>query len=490
MGGDFQPYGAPGRRRPLLPFGTRHDNLCTGNLYRMGGYRSFREIVDKYLCFPRFKVEYIGAEGRKIYTTQQELMDAVHAMNPDGPSHEPKQYEHPLPDDIFEELKAETPNMTWHEKPSIILQYYPLDWYSDSGNISGFGVKATPKENMFLESFEIDFQLICRISSEVFIGFSSQFTSLKNITETTLASWVRKDGCSVFPAWDVQAFMDFPCISAYNDVLVGTFEHYDSPFCASGLLPFARVLFTGQYAPEIAMDRNEISSFPLEAALELSVIAHETGLFDRLSIKWNQATTRALRELFQKHPAWEKYVKINGVNGDLFSLPEIRDIFSQNAHAKILFNIYDDAYSALCLTAICRKYAVCIDTTGKNRLWGLTITNAPPDDTAIDFPGRMFFPPVKENAPLCFDFGFGRYYNQEHRFSQWLIQNQAELQERVPGIYNDIIALMLMPRNSFIADINAILTQLRGYRNNYFNITDELFLTDADIVEIKEGEDE
>lgn len=509
--------------------------ICVrANLYRMGGYRSFREIVDKYLCFPRFKVEYIGAEGRKVYPTQQELMDAVHAMNPDGSGHEPKKYEHPLPDDIFEELKAKTLDTTWHEKPSIILQYYPLDWYSDSGNISGFGVKATLKANTSIEPFLIDGQEYYPNSKNQMGGsllntnfgflhtdyrfvyqysFSNEMSkkiecvsledllrkqrmdagSFVSIPKTILASWIRKDGCSAFYAQDVQSFMDFPYISAYNNVLVGIFERFTSPIRSNDSLLCARVLFTGQYAPEIAMERNEISSLPLEAALELSVIAHETELFTSLLIEWNQATTRALREILQKHPVWEKYVKINGVKGDLLSLPEIRGIFSKNAHAEIPFTIDRDAYSALCLTAICREYAVRTDTTGKSRSFTFTITNAPPDDTTIDFPSRMFFPPVEENAPLFARvLKYGSQYNQEHRFSQWLIQNQPELEKHATGLYNDMLKAMweYNGKDGLIADINAILTQLRGYRNNYFGVTDELFLTDADIVEIIEEEDE
>ena len=106
----------------------------------------------------------------------------------------------------------------------------------------------------------------------------------------------------------------------------------------------------------------------------------------------------------------------------------------------------------------------------------------------------MFFPPTEKSAPLC---NVGQRftpftaYNEEHRFSQWLIQNQEALQENVGGLYNDILKTMCESHNkdSLIAGINAILTQLRGYRNNYFGVTDELFLTDADIVEIKEEDD-
>ena len=105
----------------------------------------------------------------------------------------------------------------------------------------------------------------------------------------------------------------------------------------------------------------------------------------------------------------------------------------------------------------------------------------------MDFPSHMFFPPTEKNAPLFAQvLRYRSQYNQEHRFSQWLIQNQAELRENVTGLYNDILETMWRynGKDSLITDINAILTQLRGYRNNYFGVTDELFLTDADIVEI------
>lgn len=220
---------------------------------------------------------------------------------------------------------------------------------------------------------------------------------------------------------------------------------------------------------------------------------------------WYREKTRAaLREILQKYPAWEKYVEIKSADGKTLSLQEIRNVFSQNPHEKIPFGIDDNAYGALCLTAICREYAVRLDATNKFRSHTFIITSVPPDDKVLNFPYGMFFPPTEENAPLCairqqfivpFLPFFAPYFtpcNEKHRFSQWLIQNQTELLENVTGLYNDILKNMLMctERDSLIADINAILTQLRGYRNNYFGVTDELFLTDADIVEIKEEEED
>ena len=77
-------------------------------------------------------------------------------------------------------------------------------------------------------------------------------------------------------------------------------------------------------------------------------------------------------------------------------------------------------------------------------------------------------------------------HNQEYRFSQWLIQKHKELKGHAPGLYEEMLATICIGipnnQNGFVTKINSILTQLRGYRNNYFSVTDELFLTDADVV--------
>ena len=402
--------------------------ICVrANLYRMGGYRSFREIVDKYLCFPRFKVEYFGPEGPKVYPTQQELMDAVHAMNPDGPGHEPKKYEHPIPDDVFEKLKAQTPDVIWHEKPSVILQYYPLDWYSDSGNISGFVVKATLKANTSIEPFLIDGQEYYPNAenmfhesvpnASVFLTYRYHFSSkmeekIKNVSSevalrqqrmdagagalistNTLELWIQKDcpSLSTLSFFHARLFEDVSSYSyiAYNYVLTGRLSAPTILRTGNNLL-CSSILLSGEYAPEIAMERNEINSIPIETALEFSIIAHRTRLFEYSPIEWKRMTTRALRKILQKHPAWEKYVEVKGKDRKTLSLQEIRSVFSQNACAVIPFVINVDAYGALCLSAIRREYAVLTDTTGKSRSYTFTIINAPPGDMVLDFPWWMF----------------------------------------------------------------------------------------------------
>ena len=68
------------------------------DLYKMVKYRSFKEIVEKYVIFPEVKVEYWGEDDTETFPTQDDLMTLVHKLNPDGAGAEPKVHKHPIPD--------------------------------------------------------------------------------------------------------------------------------------------------------------------------------------------------------------------------------------------------------------------------------------------------------------------------------------------------------------------------------------------------------
>ena len=74
-------------------------------------------------------------------------MDLVHSMNPDGPGAELKEYEHPITDEMFDELKREMTFVDWEnsERPALVLKYYPLDWLSGTENISGVAIETDIK---------------------------------------------------------------------------------------------------------------------------------------------------------------------------------------------------------------------------------------------------------------------------------------------------------------------------------------------------------
>lgn len=138
------------------------------NLYQLGGFRTLKELVDRYVQFPEVRVEYFGQEGHVIYPTQGELMAEVHALNPDGAGQPPKEYCYYISDEVFAELKKEHPEIIWEndERPGIAVKYCPLDWMAPGNQVSGVAVVAEVIEpgchvsNKWLgEQFLVDFSL-------------------------------------------------------------------------------------------------------------------------------------------------------------------------------------------------------------------------------------------------------------------------------------------------------------------------------------------
>ena len=102
-----------------------------------------------------------------------------------------------------------------------------------------------------------------------------------------------------------------------------------------------------------------------------------------------------------------------------------------------------------------------------------------------EFPVILFFHPKEKNTVLgrISDFSIN-YYNQEHRFSMWLIKNRKELQDKVPGMYNNILTTMILGEeiSVIVKELNDILERLKQFPGNPFNISRELYLSESDFI--------
>ena len=97
------------------------------NLYLGGSYRSFREILDRYVVFPEVPIHYEDEHGSYDYPTEQELMAAMHAVAPS---------EDPLKDGVLEftltqeqilELESELPGVKILKSPKFVMKCVCLD---------------------------------------------------------------------------------------------------------------------------------------------------------------------------------------------------------------------------------------------------------------------------------------------------------------------------------------------------------------------------
>ena len=101
-----------------------------------------------------------------------------------------------------------------------------------------------------------------------------------------------------------------------------------------------------------------------------------------------------------------------------------------------------------------------------------------------EFPVKLFFSFDDKSKFAMLNYSYVNPYNKKHPFSQWLIKNQKELIEKVPGIYNSMIDKMIFSesKTEVLDFLNASLKRLQTYQHNFFGIKDDLFLKDEDFV--------
>ena len=503
------------------------------NMYRMGGPRAFKDLMDKYVCFPEVPVEFHGPEGTYTYPTQQELMDLVHSMNPDGPGAEPKEYEHPITDEMFDEFKREMPFMKWEssERPALVLKYYPLDWLSGTENISGVAIEICIKDSMKCElvkyqeneypvevcadSKVVYFQNKIMIRLESFCPDNHRNRQLPkekgylldaykktvsfNIPFKDLLSMLSEEEAPIFMKIFVSNAVSGDFIFKYNEDH-GTCAAYNGVLSdTSDLLDIDReymnsiILLSGVNCPGVNMARNIITSLPLETFCNLVRIRDilndwnwlryysNTGLLDDKSFALTEAWR--FRSILERHPDWEDQIQIRTdiLSEERVSLSELEGML-KNKEEVMVDGVYRNPYDLLCLAALKRHFTVWIDFS-KHGISNMTLKSGKSD--LEEFPVILFFHPKEKNTVLgrISDFSIN-YYNQEHRFSTWLIKNRKELQDKVPGMYNNILTTMILGEeiSVIVKEINDILERLKQFPGNPFNISRELYLSEGDFI--------
>lgn len=504
------------------------------NMYRMGGPRAFKDLMDKYVCFPEVPVEFHGPEGTYTYPTQQELMDLVHSMNPDGPGAEPKEYEHPITDELFDELKREMPFVDWEssERPALVLKYYPLDWLSGTENISGVVIETVIKESLKCEAVKYqgnEYPIKVHAYSEVvyfqnkikirFESFCSDNVQNKRLPEEKkyLAAYKKevpfnipfKDLISMLSEEEAPMFMkifvsntvsgdfilkyneDHGTCAAYNGVLSDTSNllNIDSEYMNS------IILLSGVNCPGVNLARNMITSLPLETSGNLVRISNilnnqnwfpyyysNTGPLDDKS--FSLLETWQFWKILEKYPDWENQIQIrlDFLPEERVPLPELERML-KNKEEVMVDEVYRNSYELLCLAALKRRFTVWIDFSNN---WDERMILKSGKSHLEEFPVILFFHPMEMKTVFL-----GRissftinYYNQEHRFSMWLIKNRKELQDKVPGMYNNILTTMILETeiSVIVKELNDILERLKQFPGNPFNISRELYLSESDFI--------
>ena len=109
------------------------------NLYQTGQYRSFREIVDKYIVCPEVPIHYEDEDGAYDYPTEKEFTDAVHNFYPSEDPEKDGVLEIPIPEEEFVKLYDVLPELEQVKRPlpKLLFKCFPLDNYTRSPYLNG-----------------------------------------------------------------------------------------------------------------------------------------------------------------------------------------------------------------------------------------------------------------------------------------------------------------------------------------------------------------
>ena len=447
------------------------------NLIRMGETRSFREILDEYVKFPEVRVTYNGPEGYREYPTQQELMEAVYALNPDG---EIREYVYEIPDEDFERLKRSFPYHIFEEKPRVILRYEPLDRLSDSEKLTGVRIRAEAVEpkvriremedqelRKALEVIEIEVKIESIHEAGVWIEFDI------NSVPSYISRWkiLPKGRVGVKLAAGEQSLLLSPeenrlwelCFGAirgskakrrliaYNGVLAQSdqdISHYNFNSCFVMLL-------REEFLPRVNMARNEITGIPTEAACCMAMAGLEGAVPGN---RWKLATERELWEILDRHPDWVGLLQ------------------AKELSAKWMISQRDMLWLAHWKRQ-CR-----VSGQFRERKW-YADTKENPDERMADFPAAMFC--RLDGDVLCHTWFVSSYYDPSHPFSQWLIEHRAALVEQVPNLYDTMIKTMMLTddQDKIREVLNTSLELLRKMEGDPFQVPADLILTEKDFLQ-------
>ena len=141
-------------------------------------------------------------------------------------------------------------------------------------------------------------------------------------------------------------------------------------------------------------------------------------------------------------------------------------------------------YEYLCVAYLRENYSLQVDLN----VPGMFISNKKREisnNYKKLFPACFFLPELHHNSSiLTAKETFNRYAcNEYHRLSQFIIKYGTELKKYVPGIFRELLrTLAEKDEEELINRVNVLLEDLKKYPGALFEIPDELFLSEKDLL--------
>ncbi|MBQ1517904.1 MAG: hypothetical protein IIZ46_06865, partial [Clostridia bacterium] len=455
------------------------------------------------------------------YTTKGELLTAINNLKEEERKNDrpvfPIVREYTIPKEYVDKLKDWDPDFDWDKEcPKIIFKYYPFDLFSETNetnpNLSGIGVsygterkegnlKVTEEKEGKQKDTIIKYSVCTHIRIDTnkkqinmhwFCSFDyKDEETIKNGSDSELKTkyeTLRNDLEFSIPfdelklsdnEQNILVYTPKPGLVAYNGVLAQQLDLNQQLYLYYSTIV---ILFGNVYMPAVNVSRDRITNVPFKAAVETDIIFNQFKpllVYDEkrlYSLDYFYKTEEEIKsELKDK---WADFINVDSLGLGKLKISEIDNNVTKPTRIKDL----DER--ALCtniaLTFLKQNYSL---TVSRDR----SITIAKKDTTiqetdTSEFPVQLFFNFEEDTKFGAIYWRNINYYNVEHWFSKWLIENREKLQTEVNPVYKRILQIMIESKEPkmVIKDLNDILDKLKGYKNNMFNIQDER-LTQEDV---------
>lgn len=471
---------------------------------------SFRELLDKYIRFPKINISFTDhrTAENKTYPTQQELETLLDKLNPDfDKTGEVTKHVHRMKQEDFEELKNKIPEADWSniECPNLVIRYWPLHRLSPAKELSGAIICFECHCPDIPLRKDLDSHLLKKIARYKDAGKISKCV-LKAIPfinapfEYSMAFSLRIDGSLSFSKTGVlesaletrrvrfpvaisdtekcvhrlinngEPCLSFNGISASNTPLVGYTSNLSTHI----------LMLNGNFRPDVGIARDGIRNLPFEArcAIELAFACINIPFAEYRLYSSSTVPISMYYEFFKKYYLLDCHPS-NPVNAVLHGLVDSVDSSLSNDNRDISRFTIRYLESDLFIAFLRKKGYLFFQDDDEYYL---------KKDSAIAisdpygaFPVRLFA--HKSESSKLGIMGDWNYFSPTHPFSQWLIENRALLQKDVPSVYDRIIDSMVGSTDSkeLTLTLNMILDQLRNLPNNPFKVPHDLSIKEGEI---------
>ena len=369
------------------------------NLFQTGEYRSFKDIVDKYVMYPEVKIHYEDDENRSCdYLTEKELMDEVHAFCPSDDPEKRGVLEIPIPEEEFQKLYTDIPELAQVQRPlpKILLKCIALDEYTESPYLNGIAligklerdlgsVKITVDGDDFpavvktvlavTDGYKLRVHIALRYSENAIIKLRQLLNEVA--PDTKFEEWDRTGefvetvsedekiqclneyrkndiGKSIlldidgnYGKWmkknrgDGSFFSDSSNVIAHNGILCQRTSDYLVRNTEKEWNLFAlTIMLKDRYRPEGNISRGDILDFNLEAKCDFAIIKNKIAeqyceIISSWILKNRLQPMNRYRDLLEKHPEWEERLEFRTVEG-IVNAAEINERLSEGKELVLL----------------------------------------------------------------------------------------------------------------------------------------------------------